>query len=340
MKFNGFNLKAIQNTTDALPDEGALPDINCNISYVAELSKRQMNFKKSEIDRIINSFFEGKAPPAKKNQKAKILLGGPGAGKTCNAIAQYDALCETEKDHTIFVSYDERGAIFALPDYIEDLKTALGVDEIDPLKPIDEKFTPILTELWDDYRPVSQYIRSQILKRSVREGYSMHIDTTSSSPGTLKMLDTLFTSGVTQIDVDGSFAPFGISIARLRTRLRPASMKEAVTKRLGAISMVRDMLDYTNGHFRYFYNPDNQNTPKLAFEMRGQELTASPKIISEIIENLQSEKQDIEQHIKTYNLGSALMKEVEKTYAEFENYIRSNILGQPTKPDATLKLKI
>ena len=155
-----------QKIIDAIPPEGAL-------QYTAELSGRDYSFTQEEANNIIDSFFKGKTPPAVENQNATILLGGPGSGKSYLAASIYDT--RDDKENTIYVSYDETGAIFAIPGYQRNLKALLGL--VSEHKPISEpnasQTLEARTEIWDNYRKFSQHIRNGVLKRALREGFSI-----------------------------------------------------------------------------------------------------------------------------------------------------------------------
>ncbi len=236
------------------------------------------SYPEKTINKIVQSFFHEKTPPHERSAATvKILLGAPGAGKSYNAAKDYDALDETTKNQTIYVSYDENGAIYQIPGFKEELVKILGRDfqqheEIDPDSLTAEKYSQI-EAVWEKYRPLSQHIRAQILKQAAAEGYSMVIDTTSSSPGTLKMIDALKTAGYfkEQIEIEGTYAPIEISRSRIERRARKASYLELITKRIGdpakhngALNMIEPLIKAV-GKFTYRYNPDNQNPPREAF---------------------------------------------------------------------------
>ncbi|MEZ5815268.1 MAG: hypothetical protein R3E13_11220 [Alphaproteobacteria bacterium] len=262
-------------------------------------------YPEEDIDKIVNSFFEGKTPPKNRTgAHVKILLGAPGAGKSYNAAKNYDAMEETTKSQTIYVSYDENGAIYAIPGFKEKLTELLGHDfdqhdQIDTSKISPEQYNAI-EAVWSAYRPLSQYIRSKILKRAAAEGYSMIIDTTSSSPGTLKMIEALNQAdyGKSQIEIEGTYAPMEISRQRIEKRPRKASYLELVTKRMddpaknsGAVNMITPLIKAV-GTFTYRFNPDNENPPRPAFTFKNGTLTAhDPSVAQTLLSSAESDEE-------------------------------------------------
>jgi hypothetical protein len=253
---------------DKIPNEGG---------HTTKLGK---TYSDDEIDAIVDSFFTGKKPPSKGQLCiAEILLGAPGSGKSYDAFTRYDGLSAEDKAAVIYVSYDETGAIFAIPDYINDLKDCVP-DYVGEHTPVDAATKIARQEMWDNYRDPSQLIRSRILKRALAEGYNLMIDTTSSSTGSAKLAKTLGDLGYDQIACTGTYAPFGIGVERcIDGRVRPTSDLEVVTKRVGdpeapsgALNMLPAMIKAT-GDFEYQYNLDNEHEPRVAFRVENGVVT-------------------------------------------------------------------
>jgi|GEM_PF-3838074 len=247
----------------------------------------------NKISDIVDSFFvdeingkiSPKSPPPNRDEaQVKILLGAPGSGKSYNAAEDYFALNRTVQSKTVYVSYDETGAIYAIPEFVKEMKEILGNDfdehghiDFDALEP--EEYQAI-EGIWTKYRALSQHIRSEILNRAAADGFNLIIDTTSSSPGSLKMIKAFKGAGYKKenIEIEGTYAPWDMSRSRVETRPRKASYLELLTKRVGnpednkgALNMIRPLIEAA-GTFTYRYNPDNQNAPQVAFAYKDGEL--------------------------------------------------------------------
>lgn len=273
-----------ENIIDKIPLEGAL---------VYEFPRKTFCFSDAYANELVNTFFTGKKPPAAGTPKhAEILLGAPGAGKSFFAQSTYNALPKAKKENTIFVSYDEGGALFATHDYTRALQKNVP-DFKDEHTPVDTNTLGTRTHLWESYRPFSQFVRSLVLKRALNEGYNLIIDTTSSGNGTLRLIDRLRELEYGRIDVTGTYAPFDVSLKRLHRRVRPASDEEAITKRIGdpdknqgAMNMILPLIEAADG-LEYYYNPSNRIPRELAFAYEDGLLVDSRP---EIIQNM---RQDI-----------------------------------------------
>ena len=292
----------INNEEKGIPAEGAL-------SYTSLFTQKQFDFSQEQADRIINSFFEGKTPPPAGEQlTAEILLGAPGSGKSIHARERYEGLSEEERAQTIFVSYDETGAIFAIDEYLNGLKEQVE-DFTDEHSPVSDESLKVRTELWDDYRQFSQYIRNGILKRALSEGYNVMIDTTSSSLGSVKLAENVLQPLGYEISVVGTYAPFDVAVERLHSRVRPASDEEAVTKRLGdpeknsgALNMLKPMMAIAD-HFEYYYNPRNDQSPELAFSYDHGALTYSnARILDEMRDQVRNDMDAVLEFIDVRNV--------------------------------------
>ncbi|MGH1404239.1 MAG: hypothetical protein ACRBDL_08335 [Alphaproteobacteria bacterium] len=320
---------------NSIPDEGAL-------SYTSSLSKRAFDFSEEDAQRIVEGFFQGKIHPDEGDQKtARILLGAPGSGKSYNARKDYNALGEEERNKTIFVSYDELGAIFAIDDYVQGLKDHVP-DYTDEHAPVDDTTLGIRTELWDDYRLFSQRARNMILKRALSDGYNVMIDTTSSSMGSVKLIENVLKPLGYRIHTKGTFAPFHVGVDRLHTRVRPASNEEAVTKRVGdpdknsgALNMILPMIKASDD-FEYDYNPSNEEAPRLAFAYQDGMLDyCDEAVIDQMIDDLDHEVDQVIAFINQNNIDPAYKQYVSDTNDEFARFldINSSALQLNYNPD-------
>ena len=283
-------VKNAQGVIDNIPGEGAL-------AYTAEYSKREFSFTQEQADTIIDKFFEGKVPPPSDAvKKAEVLLGATGSGKSYEAGLRYEEMDEEQREGTIFVSYDENGAIFAIDEYVKDLQDNVP-DFEDEHIPVDGETLDVRTELWDDYRQFSQYVRTGILKRALSENYNLVVDTTSSSMGTTYLIKALRDLDYKQIKVTGTFSPFPIAVKRLRDRVRPTSNEEIVNKRigdpsknLGALNMIEPLMQAAD-IFEYRYNPNNNEPSKVAFSFNTIEDTedVDVAVIQQIAQDLEND---------------------------------------------------
>lgn len=292
----------IQEIKNLFPSEGS-PYLN-GVPYPSE-----------KIEAIVDSFFYDKNAPKqppenKDNAIVKILLGAPGSGKSYNAAQDYFTLPEEERRKTIYVSYDETGAIYAIPGFKEKMQSLIGYpfkehDQIDTSVISDERYAEI-ENVWAQHRALSQHIRAEILKRAAAQGFNMIIDTTSSSPGTLKMIDAIRKAGYhhNNIEIEGTFAPMEEARDRVEKRPRKASYLELITKRIGdpkankgALNMIAPLIKAA-GKLTYRYNPDNKNPPQKAFIFENGVLTKShPKIIQKILSDSNQDEAYLKQLI-------------------------------------------
>ena len=276
-----------------IPEEGSLriPDENDFIQFAA-----------SDLEAKVDRFFEGKTPPKPKDQKATILMGPQGSGKSFFARADYFSLPADEFTNTIYVSYDETGALFEIPGYVHELqKIVPDFNPEYPHQPVSKDTLAIRKALWEKFRPFSQKIREHVLKRALKEGYSIIVDTTSSSPGTEKLIDTLNALGIKDITIKAMFAPWNISMDRVDTRARPENTVNRVTKRKGFLQMF-PKLYYRPQRFELYYNPVDGQKPELACaQERGHMAAYNPELIYKIHQDLR----DDSSHIRVFRNNNA-----------------------------------
>lgn len=306
-----------------------------------------------KIEAIVDSFFvdgEKKSPPANRGDATvKILLGAPGSGKSYNAAEDYFALDDQTKSQTVYVSYDETGAIYAIPEFRKDMEDLLGdFDEhgeidFEALSP--EQYSDV-EGVWTKYRALSQHIRSKILKRAAAEGFNLVIDTTSSSPGSLKMIEAITKAGYKKenIEVEGTYAPIEISRSRVEKRPRKASYLELITKRIGdpeegkgAINMLKPLISAV-GKLTYRYNPDNENPPQEAFVFEGGQLSRSnATAVQQIQQSSVADTAYIHEFLPMIREGFPQFREglggyedfAVQTDRNFRTFLTNSVLGNP-----------
>ena len=166
-----------------------------------------------------------------------ILHGAPGSGKSKTGLDRLFTEHIDTLDSTAIISYDEEGAIYDIPEYVAALKEIVPefVDQHTPLSP--ERALETMEarhKLWLEFQPLSQYIRSLTLKQALHRELSLFIDTTSSSPATFKMIDTLRQLDYDHIEAWSTFGPLDLAKERILQRARPTSVHDTLVKRVGA----------------------------------------------------------------------------------------------------------
>ena len=233
-------------------------------------------------DQLSEKAFEGKKPPLAKDRKATVLYGAPGSGKSRIGFDWLFGQDKAEQDSTIIVSYDELGAIFAIPEYQDELNVIAQEDlEFRQDDNYDGQFAKVSPETyrkreeaWERYRSFSQRIRHLTFMKALQRGYSVYVDTTSSGRGALIMINNFRKLGYGQVDIRGSVAPFEISKERIQTRPRPTSDEDLVHKRIAAMGMLPDLIKAAD-NFVLHYNPNNHDDPKLAMRFVNNEFRES-----------------------------------------------------------------
>lgn len=303
-------------------------------------------YPQKKIDKIVDNFFKNKKPPSHRNSaKIKILLGAPGSGKSFNAAEDYARLKPYASLTTIYVSYDETGAIYAIPGFKEEICAILGIDDFDEHGELTipaDKYSAV-EDVWKKYRPLSQHIRTQILRRAVAEGYNMVIDTTSSSPGTIHMVASFLEAGYAKhnISIEGTYAPFLTSKARVENRPRKASYLELVTKRIGAMNMLPILVD--EGHeLTYYYNPNNEENPQLAFKSEDGKIgNVIPHVVHLIHNDSLEDEKDLldfisvlQQYYPEYAKDlEGYEDKIRQTGEAFRAFLQHRVLSAALKPD-------
>ena len=291
----------------SVPDEGDLknnrlpfaghPDIPGSVSLSFE-----------EADRIAHLPFEGKHisfGSVNKQPNVDIIVGAPGGGK--GALARkivIPSMTPVQQEATIGIAYDEPlfgkdGALFNIPEYVDVL------EKVDPRyktldSQLDETTYGNRKLLWNLFRPLSQKIRSMTFNRAIEEKFSLLIDTTGSSPGTFRMMDTLRDNGYDNICLHGVYAPFELSRERVKSRPRPGDLiEDLVKKRIGFLDQLpKYCQDESIKSFKFYYNPDNASLPCLAFHFsHGKLQFADINAVRKIQESLDEDRDIIKAEI-------------------------------------------
>lgn len=186
------------------------------------------------------------------NKRAIILHGAPGAGKTHAGMERLKALVgdDRKKEATYAViSYDEHGAIYDIPEYntaLQDLARSAKLDQVGQETPVTDIPLEARQQLWLDFQPLSQRIRSVTLKQALHNGQNLYVDTTSSSKGVLMLIDTLRDLDYKEIEIWSYCSPFEIAQDRIEQRLRPTSPDDLFKKRAGAYEMLPALIKYAD----------------------------------------------------------------------------------------------
>jgi hypothetical protein len=197
---------------------------------------------------IIGITFFGKTPPDAKTPRAIIMHGPPGAGKTTEAYAQYADLTPDRRANTIFVAYDEHGALYAIPEYRDVIRKSMSFQD--------------RHDLWAKFREDSQLIRTEIIETAFAERFDVIIDVTSSGKFAGKFVELIKAQGY-DTEVISVLAPFDLCAERFLSRERPGSPRELISKRIGAAEML-PTLAQTADTFTLRFNP-HENTLTSVF---------------------------------------------------------------------------
>jgi predicted ABC-type ATPase len=244
-----------------IPNEGSLTARNS--------AGMPLNFSEAFANDRAELAFQGKEPAPKGGKIAIILHGAPGAGKSSNGLKNLAALKPSILDNMVVVSYDEGrefggGAIHQIPLYRQALMQLGCADEFEPTLPetLDQR-----RALHDDFRAVSQYIRSLTLKKALAEGYSIFVDTVSGNKGTIKLIEALRKLGYDRIEMWSTMAPFDLRRERAQNRPRPVTEDDLVEKGIGAFNMIPEFLPVVD-RFAMYSNPENGREPVLVAEYK------------------------------------------------------------------------
>lgn len=175
-----------------------------------------------------------------REKKAIILHGAPGSGKTFAGMQRLEALVAENPDLAKtfgIVSYDEHGAMFDIQEYIVALGQIVP-DMQEPETPVSDATFDAREQLWRDFQPLSQYIRSQTLKMALKDELNLYIDTTSSGMGTMKLIELLRDLDYAHIEFWSYHNTLDASSDRIDNRLRPTSSDDFYRKRVGAYEML------------------------------------------------------------------------------------------------------
>lgn len=242
--------------------------------------------------------FVGKIPPVPGTmKKAMILFGHPGSGKSFIGIQAHKNLPADERDQQIVISYDEDGAMELIPDYHLAM-ASLGIVSEEAHKPTEGSRLKERRTVWQAYQADSQRIRALSLKKALRGGYNLLVDTTSTSVGTQKLIDALRGIGYDRIEMTGAFAPFDFARSRIENRVRPTSaVGDLVGKRIGAYEWL-PVYSSVADEFSFYYNPSNVREPTLAFSMQNGNVTQTNDTSLQAIQrNMLAEGEVIEHYL-------------------------------------------
>lgn len=182
---------------------------------------RSYSFTQDQVNEAVQESFTGKAAPAKKI--ARIMMGAPGSGKTTLAQEWMDELPAQERRGIIFIGYNERGAEANFAPCMAELMNA-GND-------FEKKL-----DVTNKYRPITQKIQNEAMKRALREEFSVLMDITAERKGAGFLIDALRAAGYERIELIGVHARFDIACGRAEERpTRPTDPFDIVDKRTGVI---------------------------------------------------------------------------------------------------------
>lgn len=221
----------------------------------ALLTSGNVAYDQAQAMRLARLPLEGKLKPKGRKPKIILLHGHPGAGKTSWGKKRLDSL-DPKGNQYVVSSYDEHGALFAMPEYQRDMKAA-GNDFAKR------------SEVWARYRAISQRIRSATLSMAIAAKADLYIDTTSSSDHTFKLVQELQIQGY-EVEVWSYLAPLDVAMKRVLEKARGGDIVESFTKRLGAFgTFPKFICGFDDGKtvtkgcdtVRLFMNCDNEREP-------------------------------------------------------------------------------
>ncbi len=263
---------------DALPAEGG--------AYYRK-EGRKIAVKPASVTRMANiPLTEKVAPPQKK---AIILHGAPGSGKTYAGMKRLEALVEQDRSLAqsfAIISYDEYGAMFDIKQYVAALKK-IAPDMKGQEVPTGSETLAARRQLWLDFQPLSQAVRSETLKGALKQELNLYVDTTSSGMGTTKLIELLRDLDYTHIEFWSYHNHLSLSTSRIETRLRPTSDSDLYEKRVGAYEMLPKIVAAAD---RVSLSLNNSNTAaptEFAVFRAGQFLSGHGNVAASVLASLQ-----------------------------------------------------
>jgi len=247
--------------------------------------------------------FEGKYPPAPKDKEITITFGAPGASKSFLIRTLFARLPKEDRRTTAGISYDEDiaghdGAIYNIPGFEETLRD-IAPDYAGQHAPVGKESLEARRALWRMFQPMAQRIRSLSLRHGLDKGFSLLVDTTSSSKGTQFLIAAARELGFRKVNMVGAFAPFPISRERVEARARPTSaVDDLVGKRIGVLQWMESHAAKTD-RFELFYNPSNDFPPKSAIVIsNGTVRELDERLIAQIIADIKTDRAHIESYLQ------------------------------------------
>lgn len=182
-----------------------------------------------------------KVAPHPSEKRAIILHGAPGSGKSYLGMQRLVTECRAEVENFGYISYDEAGAIYDIPEYVERLLKLSSGENFHQHNPTETRTLAERQQLWLDFQPLSQRIRSLTLKEALHRELSVLIDTTSSSTGTFRLIETLRDLDYQHIEIWSTASNLTMAEDRIAARLRPTSSADLLGKRVGAFQTLPDL---------------------------------------------------------------------------------------------------
>lgn len=230
--------------------------------------------------------------PVITEKKAIILHGAPGSGKSHAGMRRLEALVaanpELEKTFAV-ISYDEDGAIFDIQEYIAGL-CKLAPEMKTPETPVSPSTLAEREQLWRDFQPLSQFIRSQTLKLALKQEQNVYIDTTSSGMGTIKLVELLRDLDYSHIEFWSYHNHLRLATERIENRPRPTSADDLYLKRIGAYEMLPKIVAAAD-RVSLSVNDSNYNAPEeFAVFRAGQYLSGHGNVAASLAARLEADQ--------------------------------------------------
>lgn len=170
----------------------------------------------TQSEQIVADFLEGKVPPTDHGKLLTVFNGTVGSGKTEAAHDRYAGLDSSEQGSTVFIAYDEYGALHSIHDYrngLAALKDKYGHET--GAIPLDERLA-----LKEKYKDQTHYIFYRLQQEAIKRGLNVMIDMTLAGPHNVSALQPYLNAGY-EIALESYVSGRDNAMRRVDARDRP-----------------------------------------------------------------------------------------------------------------------